>query len=277
MNKSGFVFLVLSFISLVSCSNAAEDINCEEQLYQAKKKVIALTESLNCLDTLSVEQAYQAQKRLVALYAKDGQIQGFKAATTSSASQELLNINELTSGVLFHAGVKASGDTIYLSQMVGPKIETELGFRFKRQIDKELSVEEVKQNIGVVLPVLEIPDLIFENLKAIKGPQFIASNAFASHVVVGMAKWAGNLDLDSISVALYNNGEEINIGMGSDVLEGQWETLTLLVNQLVKQGYTIEPHHILITGSLGKLLPLKVGTYRAEYSALGELVLEVKP
>jgi 2-keto-4-pentenoate hydratase len=65
--------------------------------------------------------------------------------------------------------------------------------------------------------------------------------------------------------------------MGSDVLEGQWETLTLLVNQLVKQGYTIEPHHILITGSLGKLLPLKVGTYRAEYSALGELVLEVKP
>ena len=81
--------------------------------------------------------------------------------------------------------------------------------------------------------------------------------------------------MNSITVKLLFDGNEINTGHGYEALGDQWQALLWLVNTLVDQGWKIKPGDTLITGALGKMLPGKTGKYVANFGNFGSIEFEV--
>lgn len=226
---------------------------------------------------LDVETAYQVQKVYVQKRLAKDRIAGFKAGLTSEETQNRFGIEFLVTGVLFSSGKKMGDSLIERSAFKVLMIEAEIGFVVGKPISYPLrDVSELQDNIRAIMPVIELPDLGFEDLKKVKAVDIIASNISAVQFIVGQEKNLNNIDLNKTTVTLTSDGQGINQGKGSDALGDQWTTALWLVNAIAKQGWKIEPGQILITGVLGKMIPGKQGKYLADYGTLGRISFEVR-
>jgi 2-keto-4-pentenoate hydratase len=226
---------------------------------------------------LDVETAYLVQRAYVKRRLSDDQIAGFKAGLTSEGSQKKFGVTFPVSGVLFASGKNLNSPLIDRSMFKIPIIETEIGFLVVKPISHPLKdVLELHKSIKAVMPVIELPDIGFTDLKNLKAVDIIAANVSSSQFIVGTEKDAMSLDLNNITVTLSLNGQVVNQGKGSDALGDQWNAALWLVNAITKQGWKIEPGYILITGVLGKMIPGKEGKYAADFGSLGGISFEIK-
>ena len=72
------------------------------------------------------------------------------------------------------------------------------------------------------------------------------------------------------------DGEVINEGSGSDILGDPWKAALWLVNNTLRQGWVLEPGHVLLTGGMGKMLPAIQGKYVADFNKLGRISFNVR-
>jgi 2-keto-4-pentenoate hydratase len=125
-----------------------------------------------------------------------------------------------------------------------------------------------------VCPVIEFCDLRFEG--EYKAVDLIIDYAQFSKYFIGMKTPINTVDLDNIEVKLDLGGNLINKGNTSDVMGNQWYALLWLVNAVLAQGGIIEPGHILITGTLGRVVPGNIGQYTGSWGPLGSLSWEIQ-
>ena len=226
---------------------------------------------------LEIETAYRVQKAYVHRMLAEDKIAGFKAGLTSAEIQKKFGVTFPVSGVLFASGKKLNSPIIDKSMFNLPMIETEIGFLVRKPIKHPLKDDsELRSSIKAVMPVIELPDIGFTDLKNLKAVDIIAANVSSSQFIVGTEKDAMSLDLNNITVTLSLNGQVVNQGKGSDALGDQWNAALWLVNAITKQGWKIEPGYILITGVLGKMIPGKEGKYAADFGILGGISFEIK-
>jgi len=226
---------------------------------------------------LEIETAYRVQKAYVHRMLAEDKIAGFKAGLTSAEIQKKFGVTFPVSGVLFASGKKLNFPEIDKSMFKMPMIETEIGFLVRKPIKHPLKDDsELRSSIKAVMPVIELPDIGFTDLKNLKAVDIIAANVSSSQFIVGTEKDAMSLDLNNITVTLSLNGQVVNQGKGSDALGDQWNAALWLVNAITKQGWKIEPGYILITGVLGKMIPGKEGKYAADFGSLGGISFEIK-
>ncbi len=213
-------------------------------------------------------------------------ISGYKAGLTSKAGQKKFNVKAAISGVLFERGqVKSDGakvnGTVKLSEYRKLMLETEIGFILGSDIDTPVeSVEQLKSKISAVMPVIEMPNLAFADLKNITGQDIIASNATANRYLLGEAiPMPVSFSLNDVKTSLQHStkGKRIlvNQGSGEDALGDQWQALLWLVNERLESGYHLSKGQFLITGALGKMLPAQTGHYQADFGPLGKLTFTV--
>jgi 2-keto-4-pentenoate hydratase len=218
-----------------------------------------------------VQRAYNL-KRLVG-----DNIAGFKAGLTGGESQKKFGVDSPVAGALFVSGKKAGSPTINRSELRMPMIETEIGFVVDKTIIRPLRSESAfYDNIKAVVPVIELPEMGFEDIRKIKVEDIIASNVGAAQFIIGDEKELKNLNLNGVTVTLSLNGQVINRGKGSDALGDQIEAALWLIDRIVNEGWKIEPGHILITGVLGKMVPAKQGKYVADYRRLGKINFQIE-
>lgn len=235
------------------------------ELLKARQNQL-LTPNFSEYGEMTMSDAYAVQVTFVKDQLKTDEITGFKAGLTSQKAQELIGINRAVFGVLLKSGDLSHTPSFSLNRFHQLTIETELGFITNRPIRHVVhSVEELKQYIGRVVPVIEMPDLGFK-LGTFNIVDLVASNtAFAGYIVGSNTNWI-NEDINLLSVTLFHDGKIINQGQGKDALGDQWEALRWLVNQVVSHGWTIEKGHIFITGALGEIVPARPGVYRAQFN-----------
>ena len=80
-----------------------------------------------------------------------------------------------------------------------------------------------------------------------------------------------DVDLNAVVVTFSRDGETLHEATAGDVMGDQWQALLWLVNQIAGQGYNLEPGHVLMTGSIGRMHPEKPGRYQADYGDFGKL------
>ena len=90
---------------------------------------------------------------------------------------------------------------------------------------------------------------------------FIASNAGAISTWVPFEK---GIDADGIKISLSRDGV-INDGGRLDCRWGQWDNAVFQVNKALEQGYEVEKGQIIMTGSLGKIVPAELGDHATRY------------
>ncbi|MBI2486324.1 MAG: fumarylacetoacetate hydrolase family protein [Deltaproteobacteria bacterium] len=267
-------FTLFAFIASAIWANISE---LAEVLLKAHKKNLPIPILSESYPEPDVETAYQIQKAYVQKILAKDRIAGFKAGLTSEETQKKFGVQFPVAGILFASGKNMNDSVIEKSGFKVLMIETEIGFIVGKPITQPLEdVSELQDSIQSIIPVIELPDLGFEDLKKVKAVDIITSNISAAQFIVGPEKVLNNIDLNKTTVTLILDGQIVNRGKGSDALGDQWKTALWLVNAIVKQGWKIEPGQILITGVLGKMIPGKQGKYIADYGTLGKIFFEVK-
>ena len=273
--RSSIVLVVLMvFISATAWAGVQEMADALAAADAANKPVPVLSKSAPDMDA---KTAYAVQKVYVAQRTAKAGIGGFKGGLTTEGGQKRFGVNAPLSGVLYAAGKLEGSPVVDRKDFRGLMLETEIGFVIGQAIAQPVKdVAELQQKVSGVMPAIELPEMAFDDMKALKGVDIIAADVGAAKYIVGQTRPHKGLDLNEIKVALTMDGQPVNQGQGKDALGDQWKAALWLVNTVVEQGYKIEPGQVLMTGALGNMIPGKPGKYVADYGAFGKIAFEVK-
>lgn len=259
------------------------------RMYQSWKMSEPLPHISQQIEGVTNNQAAIAQLLFVQQRIKPGLnevISGYKAGLTSKIGQKKFNVKGAISGVLFASGKVNNGGKVSLADYRKLMLETEIGFVLSQDVDLPIKdIDQLKNNISAILPVIEMPNLAFTNLNTITGQDIIASNAIANRYLLGKAvEMPITFSLNKIETRLIHSVESndkeahpttANQGTGKDALGDQWQALMWLVNERLESGYRLRKGQFLITGALGKMIPAKIGYYQADFGQLGKLTFTV--
>lgn len=278
-HKRFFIFFVLIgwlFVTVCPGFGGSHDAITEkiQAAYVAKKPYPLVSQEIM---GLTVDQAYEIQSELTKLREEKGEVvMGYKAGLTSAPAQKKFGLNAAVWGTLCKSMLRWPG-TIYHKGFAHMFIETEIGFRFGKDITEPVQDSaSLKRAVAIVFPAIELPDVAYANMKLIKGTDLIATNVAARKVLIGKAISVRKMDLNAVTVTLFHNGQEVTSGMGKNALGDQWEALKWVVNDVLAHGGKVKDGYIVITGSLGKMVPAKPGTYMADFGDFGKMVFECK-
>ncbi|MFC1836267.1 2-keto-4-pentenoate hydratase [Thermodesulfobacteriota bacterium] len=226
---------------------------------------------------LDVKKAYGLQRKLVEAILKKGEsINGFKAALTSEGAQKKFGAKGPLLGPLFKGGLLKPGATVDRKDFVRLFIEAEVGYIVGKEITKPVKdVASLKKLIKGVCPTIELPDIRFKELKGLKPADIAFDTAGSAKYIIGKPVAVDKMDLNKVAVSMTLDGKEVVKGLGKDAMGDQWKALLWLVNGAIEQGWTLKPDQVLITGSLGKMIPGKPGKYEAKFGDLGEVSFTV--
>ena len=156
-------------------------------------------------------------------------------------------------------------------------LEAELGFITKESIRHPVSsVDELQKLFSHTLPVIELPDLGFADLKKLRATDIVAANVAARQYIIGSKVLLTDFNPNNIEVSVYHDGQRVITGQARDAMGDQWQALLWLVNKTLSQGYEIHKGAIFITGALGKMMPGTAGNYQAGFGALGAITFSVQ-
>lgn len=280
MKKVVIVLLIQAAVGLfwLSGNGVASEQDIIAGIVEARSAVKPFALPSSKLADLNEEKAYIFQKHLSdKLVSKSQPIGGFKAGLTSEATQQRFGVKTAVLGPLFKPGELAPDTVVNAKDFVRLFVETEIGYIPGGRIDKPVAdVDAMKKLIKEVCPAIELPDLRFEDLKALKGADLIVDAVSSAKYIVGKRIPSESIDVSDVSVTLAMDGNVVNQGKASDAMGDQWKALLWLVNGAIARGYVIEPGQLLITGAMGNMIPGKPGSYEADWGKLGKISWKIQ-
>ncbi len=230
------------------------------------------SEALPELDTAG---AYAVQRRLVERLAAAEPIAGYKAGATAAPAQQAFGLDGPFSGVLFHSGERGNATTVRSGDFKRLMLETELCFRLGTAITEPCDATGVISHVDTVCCAVELADAGGYGDQRFTGLDLVAGNgASAGYILAPQPDWRTRI-LDEVTVRFSRNGESLHDASAGDLIGGQWHALAWLVNQILALGYSVEPGHLLLTGSLGPPHPAAPGSYEANFGTFGQIAFEL--
>ena len=278
MTKTGiFVFIIISVCLLITPApvlSGEYDIiaqKIEDAFINKKSRPLASQKFKN----LTVDQAYEIQTTLVKLRESKGEIcMGYRAGLWSPKWQNRFRLDGPVRGYLFKSMLRWPG-TIYLKNHARLYIESEIGFRFQKDITKPVDdIKVLKRAVAITFPAIRLADAFYSSMRKLRGVDLIASNDNSRKVLIGKAAKAQ--DLNAVKVTLFHNGQKIGGGIGSHAGDDQWQALQWVVNDVLAKGGEVKDGDIVITGNLTGPNRVKPGKYVADYGSFGKIEFECK-
>jgi 2-oxopent-4-enoate/cis-2-oxohex-4-enoate hydratase len=208
---------------------------------------------------ITVEQAYRIQEHLIGRrLALGDRVIGKKIGLTSRVVQRALGVNEPDFGQLLASMV--ASDSIETSKLLQPRIEGEVAFLLERDLaGPGITNADVIYATRSVMPCFEICDSRIRNWK-IKLQDTVADNASAGMFVLGdRAVDLKGLDLSTCGMVLEKNGALECTGAGAAALGSPVNCVAWLANALGRYGIMLRAGEIILSGSLGAMLPVVAG------------------
>ncbi len=245
-----------------------------DALYNAEITRIPIDPITQMFPNITIDDAYKIQLINVERKVKLGaRIVGKKIGLTSKAMQRLFGVNEPDYGHLFDSMYVDNGETIYLSQLIQPKVEAELAFILKEDLrGPGVTVVDVLRATDIVVPVFEIIDSRIKNWQ-IKIQDTIADNASAAKFVVGDgAKDPYSIDLKHLGLVFEVNGEIVSTATAASVLGNPARAVAWLANKLAYYGTYLKANEIILSGSFIAAVDAKPKSiYVASFGGLGSV------
>ncbi len=266
--------LKLEEILQASASTASQVMMAEkiEGAFVAKRPLPLVSQEFK---GLTLDQAYEIQAELVKLREGKGEVvMGYFAGLTSAPTQKRFGVTEPIWGTLCKSMLRWPG-TLYQKDFVHMFIDTEIGFRFGRDITEPIEdIKTLKRAVAIVFPAIHVIDPVFTDMKLMALSDLIAANVGTRKVLIGKAAKAK--DLNAVTVKLVHNGQEIASGIGKNALGDQWEALKWTVNDVLARGGKVKNGYVVLTGVISKMVPAKPGKYLADYGYFGKIEFEYK-
>ncbi|MGR3875633.1 2-keto-4-pentenoate hydratase [Streptomyces graminifolii] len=231
-------------------------------LLAAERSRTAIEHLTRCRPGLTLEDAYRIQwTNIQQRLAHGARIAGHKVGLTSLAMQQQIGVDQPDSGVLLDDMLLPSAGTLHLDQLVLPRVEAEIAFRFGTDLHgPDVDAPTVRAAVGEVLLALEVIDTRYGDWRMTLQDS-VADNASSARAVPGPAiPLPAGLDLDSEEITVRVDGEAVASAPGSAVLGGPLHSVGWLVRQLDRYGAGLRRGDLVLAGGLHASLPLQPGS-----------------
>ena len=232
-----------------------------DELYTALRTQQVVEPLSNRHPDITIEQAYAIQQRMLLRRQQDGErIVGKKIGVTSAAVMNMLGVHQPDFGWLTDAMIVNQGESIDISTLIQPKAEGEIAFLLKRDLmGPGVGVADVLAATECVMPCFEIVDSRIRDWK-IKIQDTVADNASCGVFVLGdRLVDPREVDLTTCGMVLEKNGEIVATGAGAAAMGHPANAVAWLANTLGAHGIALEAGEVVLSGSLGIMVPVKAG------------------
>lgn len=237
-----------------------------------KKEIVKITADL--YPDLTIEEAYLVQEKLIQEKLAEGKkIVGPKMGITSEAKMKQMKVNDPIYGYIFDYMVFEEGDSISMSDFIHPKVEPEIGFVLKEDLEgPNVTILDVLRATEYVFPAIEIIDSRYKNFNFTL-PDVIADNTSAAGAIFGTnIRSPESVELDVVGVTLFINGEIKALGAGAAVLGHPARSVARLANMLSKKDKKVKAGQPILTGGVTSAVELSPGDFvHVKYGGLGEI------
>lgn len=181
---------------------------------------------------MSLKDAYRIQMYSInRRYERGEKFLGLKLGFTSKAKMEQMGVHSIIWGRLTDGMLLKKEGKLPFKKFIHPRAEPELCFLVKKDIDRELTVEEAKDYIIGVAPALEVIDSRYENFK-FSLEDVIADNCSSAAFVLG--GWQPlDKPINKLKMELIIDGEVVQSGSSEAILGNPWESV-VEVSKLVE-------------------------------------------
>ncbi|WP_425059268.1 2-hydroxypent-2,4-dienoate hydratase [Sporomusa carbonis] len=230
------------------------------ELYEAEKTGEAIA-TITDKYQLTNDEAYEIQIEGMKLRLADGhRIVGKKIGLTSKAMQNALGVFEPDYGYIADYMMSYEGEPILLSELVAPKVEPEIAFVLKEDLQGPgVTVADVLRATAGIMPAIEIIDSRVKDWK-IKIQDTIADGASIGRVVLsGKLTPVDDIDMRFMGLVLEKNGEIVATAAGAAVLGHPANAVAWLANKLAKYNISLKKGEVIMSGSFTAACPVTDG------------------
>lgn len=199
---------------------------------------------------------------------------GRKIGLTSAAVQDVFGVHTPDFGVLYADMAYGDSEPIPFDRLLQPRLEAEVAFVLGADLPPhEVTTAEVLRAVDFVLPAIEVCASRIANWD-ITIFDTVADNASSGVFVLGVAprslRDVG--DLRDCEMTIVTEGAVASSGTGAACLGHPLNAVTWLANSVAARGEPLVAGEIVLSGSLGALVPAAAGaTYEATISGLGSV------
>lgn len=225
---------------------------------QARRTVAPLTSRHS---DITIADAYAIQQRMMARRLAAGErVVGKKIGVTSAAVMNMLGVFQPDFGWLTDAMVYNEGEAIPANTLIQPKAEGEIAFVLKKTLQGPgVTAADVLAATEGVMTCFEIVDSRIHDWK-IKIQDTVADNASCGVFVLGdRLVDPRDVDLVTCGMVLEKNGEIVATGAGAAALGHPANAVAWLANTLGQHGIALEAGEVVLSGSLGIMVPAAAG------------------
>ncbi len=221
-----------------------------------------------------LDDGYEVQKIVHERSSAGRRRVGRKIGLTSPAVQQQMQVDSPDFGVLFADMAYGDSQPIPFGDLLQPRVEAEVAFVLGADLpDHDVTAAEMIRAIDFVLPAIEVVDsriadwdiAIFDT---------VADNASSGLFVTGGSPRSLH-DIDDLrasEMTLTVGGEVVSSGTGAACLGHPVNAVVWLANAVARRGDPLRAGELVLSGSLGPLVPVRSGlTYEAHISGLGSV------
>lgn len=226
---------------------------------------------------LSMKDAECGRKRLVQkLELALGRVVGYKAGLTNPAVQKRFGVSEPLRGVLMQRMLLSEGKEVPAQFGARPVFEADLLVVVKdARIQRARTRLEALKALSLVIPFIELPDLVVAEGEKLTAPLIVSINVGARLGVVGRGIPVEPTEEFAARLAAMNvrltdgQGKELARARGAAILGHPLNAVLWLVHDLEKSGVPLRPGDLLSLGSFTAPMPPTPGlTVTAHYEGL---------
>lgn len=243
-----------------------------EQLIEAARSARPCPPVRGILPDGDLEDGYEVQRLVHARTSAARRRVGRKIGLTSAVVQQQMGVTTPDFGVLFADMAYGDADPIPFDRLLQPRIEAEVAFVLGADLpDRPVTPTDVLRAVDFAVPAIEVCDSRIADWD-ISIFDTVADNASSGVFVTGAAPRSLRAigDLGDMAMALTTDGRTVSAGRGSACLGHPVNAVVWLANQVAQRGAPLTAGEVVLSGSLGALVPAEPGaTYEAVIDGLG--------
>ncbi|MEU4225090.1 fumarylacetoacetate hydrolase family protein [Nonomuraea sp. NPDC026600] len=198
---------------------------------------------------------------------------GRKIGVTNPLMQKQFGIDEPDYGMLFADMSYLDGLPVPVERFLQPRAEAEVALVLGRDlIGGPFTVADVIRAVEFALPAIEIADSRIADWD-ITLADTIADNASAGAFVLGSTPASlMDLDLRRAAMTMTRRDQEVSTGSGAACLGQPLNAAVWLAGRLGRTDYPLRAGDVVLTGSLGPVVPVEPGDdFEAHIDGLGSV------
>ena len=230
--------------------------------------------------TLAYEGADIADAYAIGQYVTEAKVaagrvvKGHKVGLTSKAMRSSTGATEPDYGTIFDNWFLDEGSRVSMSTLNRPYAEIELVFVLKDRLGgPSVNAADVIRATDFILPAVEVVDNRYSRDGLPGIVDSIADAASCGFIMVGgNPRHLNQLDVRHVGGALYKNGEIEETGTAAAVMGNPLNSVAWLARKLDEFGVSMEPGHIVLSGSFIRAHPMAAGdSFVADFGPLGQI------